>query len=190
MKYTGAHENVLFTARCYLGEMSWVEPAEWSAAEVDPVAADAEAVAFATAHMNEDHQVHGPRAAVQPFNSFMRHSSCIFRCLVILHRKYTGVCGDDLAAAGGHHQAAALLMTRVLGGLPGAVDASILSFDRYGFDILAQTAMGREVILENLFKNCFRAILGPCRSSYPELSTYCLSPELSQLHADRSPLHG
>ena len=69
------------------------------------------------------------------------------------------MCGNDFAAAGGHHQAATLLMTRVLGGLPGAVDASILSFDRYGFDILAQTATGRKVILENLFNKCFRAIL-------------------------------
>ena len=37
------------------GDMSWVEPAEFNEADVDPVAADVEAVDFAVGHMNEDH---------------------------------------------------------------------------------------------------------------------------------------
>lgn len=42
----------------------------------------------------------------------------------------------------GDHRAATLAMVRVLGGLPEAIDATVLSFDRYGFDVLAQTAEG------------------------------------------------
>jgi putative heme iron utilization protein len=76
------------------GEMSWVEPTDYSAAAVDPVAVDADAVEFAVTHMNED------------------------------------------------HKEATLSMVQVLGGLPDAMDATVLSFDRYGFDVLAQTAEG------------------------------------------------
>ena len=76
------------------GEMSWVKGDDYSAAEIDPVSADGEAVAYAVAHMNEDH----PEAT--------------------------------------------LLVVQVLGGLPEAVEASVLNFDRYGFDVLAITDEG------------------------------------------------
>ena len=76
------------------GDMSWVPPPAYGEAEVDPVATDVEAVAYAIEHMNED------------------------------------------------HKDATLMMTQVLAGLPEALDASVLSFDRYGFDVLAQTEEG------------------------------------------------
>lgn len=40
------------------------------------------------------------------------------------------------------HREATLSMVQVLGGLPEAEDATVLSFDRYGFDVLARTAEG------------------------------------------------
>lgn len=76
------------------GEMSWVPPHDFEAAPVDPIAADAAAVASAVEHMNAD------------------------------------------------HAEATLLMVQKLGGLPDALEASVLSFDRYGFDVLAETAEG------------------------------------------------
>eukprot|EP01043_Picozoa_sp_COSAG02_P024910 COSAG02_NODE_1380_length_12986_cov_13.843563_9_plen_324_part_00 len=76
------------------GEMSWVEPTEYSIAGADPVAVDVSAVEYAVSHMNDD------------------------------------------------HREATLEMVQVLGGLPDAVDATVLSFDRYGFDVLAETAEG------------------------------------------------
>mmetsp|Transcript_59207 Transcript_59207/g.131952 ORF Transcript_59207/g.131952 Transcript_59207/m.131952 type:complete len:322 (-) Transcript_59207:157-1122(-) len=76
------------------GEMSWVGGAEFVEADIDPVAANAEAAKHAVEHCNED------------------------------------------------HADAVLDMARAFAGLPEAQRATMLSVDRYGFDVLCQMPDG------------------------------------------------